>query len=126
MSVESRLQATLPAHLTGEPDIESAIPLGSTSSMTLEFLQLTCSFSSGSDRQSVRKIEPRASATKNSLPVVGWAHTVVRGWGKLITYAVGCERVSGSSSIEPAGLGAEGMWTLGFRSQTNNILSSLC
>ena len=37
MSVESRLHATLPAHLADEPETESAKALGSTSSMTLEF-----------------------------------------------------------------------------------------
>lgn len=79
ISVESLLHATLPAHLAGVPDIESASALGSTNSMTLEFLQLTCSFSSGSLLQSVRKTDPRASATKNSLLVVGWAQTVVSG-----------------------------------------------
>ena len=84
-STESLLQATLPPQRDVVPEIESAKALGSIISITLEFFQLTCSFSSGSERQSVRKIEPRESAKTNSLLEVGCEQTVVKGCGKLIT-----------------------------------------
>lgn len=81
MSVESALHAAEPDHLFVEPETASESARGSMSSMTLKFLHLSSLFASGSDRQSVRKIEPRESATRNSLLVDGWEQTAVRGWG---------------------------------------------
>ena len=103
---ESRRHATLPDHLPAAPAAASASARGSTSSTTLELRQLAASFSSGSVRQSVRKTEPRASATRNSLLVDGWAQTLVSGCGKEITYAVGWAR--GGASDEEGEAGEEG------------------
>lgn len=52
---------------------------GSINSTTLECRDPSRSVSSGSDRQSVRKIDPRESETRNSLLVNGCESTEVRG-----------------------------------------------
>lgn len=65
---------------------------GSTSSTTLECRDPSWSVSSGSDRQSVKKTDPRESETKNSLLVNGCESTDVRGLLNEIGYAVGWGR----------------------------------
>jgi hypothetical protein len=74
--------------------------------------------------------EPRTSATRRSLVVVACAQTELSACGNEITYAVGCGREleAGeelSSSSGEADIGAEGMSTAGWRSQTMSILSSV-
>ena len=77
--------------------------------------------------------EPRTSATRRSLVVEECAQTELSACGNEITYAVGCgrefkagESSSSSSSLEgEADSGAEGMSTIGWRSQTMSILSSV-
>jgi hypothetical protein len=68
---------------------ELANARGSTSSMTLERRHCSSPSANGSRRQSATKMEPRQSATRNSLLEEGWAQMEVSGWAKLITYAVG-------------------------------------
>ena len=116
----SRRQATDPDHVVERPKAVSASARGSTTSTTECLRQEFCSSSSGSDRQSVRKMDPRQSATRSSLLVDGWEWTLVRGWGKLMTYAVGCGR-SGRTAI---GEGGEAISRFGLRSQTMSSLSS--
>jgi len=76
--------------------------------------------------------EPRTSATRRSLVVEACAQTALSACGKEITYAVGCGRELEAgeeevpSSMEgEADRGAEGMSTVGWRSQTMSILSSV-
>ena len=102
---------------------------GSTSSITLDCLQLPCSLCSGSDLQSVKNMEPRQSETRNSLLLNWWLFTVTRGWGNAITYAVGWGRGRGDDdALVPIDLSGEGIpediSNDGCRSQTINILSS--
>ena len=54
-------------------------------------------FSCGSERQSVKKIDPRESATRNSLLVEGCERIVVSGWENWMTYAVGWGRGGAST-----------------------------
>ena len=84
-AVGSRRQATEPDHFVTMPEAESARARGSTSSTTAWFRQDSCSLSFMSDRQSVRKIEPRQSPTRTSLLVDGCESTLVSGWGKAMT-----------------------------------------
>lgn len=80
MSGESVRQAADADQVFDTPQAASARARGSTSSMILEFRQEARSFSSV--RQSTMKRDPRLSATRRSLLVLGWDDTEARGWGK--------------------------------------------
>ena len=76
--------------------------------------------------------EPRTSATRRSLVVEECAQTALSACGNEITYAVGCGREppdareeSSESAEGEADRGAEWMSTVGWRSQTMSILSSV-
>lgn len=92
--------------------------------MRLECLQSLILESWGSERQSVKNIEPRQSETRNSLLVDGCELIVVRGWGNAITYAVGCSREDGDGVSSMGEARAEEISKVGCKSQTIIILSS--
>jgi hypothetical protein len=74
--------------------------------------------------------EPRTSATRRSLVVEACAQTELSVCGNEITYAVGCGRELEAGEEEESWegeteSGAEGMSTVGWRSQTMSILSSV-
>jgi hypothetical protein len=109
ISTLSRRQAANLDQCKEVPRSESAKACGSTSSTKVECLQLPCSVSSGSVLQSVRKMEPRQSVTRNSLLLVGCELTVVKGCGKVITYAVGWGRGLGGEEPLFVDISGEGI-----------------
>jgi hypothetical protein len=107
------------------PDSASESARGSTSSTTVECLQSSGSVSGGSERQSVRKIEPRESEMRRSLLVKGCEETDVSGCANGITKAVGW----GLSGTDPFELSLPVLGDMiridGSRSHTISILSSV-
>jgi hypothetical protein len=116
----------------GNAPAAPATARGATSSRTRGWCHASAGACEGSERQSMSAREPRTSATRRSLVVVECAQTELSACGNEITYAVGCgrefeagEESSSSSSSGEGDSGAEGMSTIGWRSQTMSILSSV-
>ena len=115
----------------GNAPAAPAMARGAASSRTRGWCHASAGACEGSERQSMSAREPRTSATRRSLVVEAWAQTALSACGNEITYAVGCGREleegeDASSSLEgEVDSGAEGMSTIGWRSQTMSILSSV-